>query len=91
MSLRRRMNPLIPKSKILGSFNLYNGQKILNGDGENFMTELNVMKILINLKIKNCEGFDRIPLRIYDEGAEIVIAPLAKLFKLIYTEKRISE
>ena len=55
------------------------------------MTELNVMQIVKNLKIKNCEGFDKIPLRIYNEGAEILIAPLAKLFKLIYTEKRIPE
>ena len=39
--------------------------------------------ILKNLKIKNCEGFDRIPLRIFNEGAELLAKPLASLFKLI--------
>ena len=55
------------------------------------MTELNIMQIFKNLKIKNCEDFDRIRLRIFNEGAEILIAPLAQIFKLIYIEKRIQE
>ena len=55
------------------------------------MTEINVLKILKNLKIKNCEGFDRIPLRIFNEGAELLAKPLASLFKLIYNEKKIPE
>ena len=71
--------------------NVYNGEKILNSTNENFMTEYNILQILKTLKIKNCEGFDRIPLRVFNEGAEILIAPLAKLFQLIYSEKRIPE
>ena len=55
------------------------------------MTEINIMQILKTLKIKNCEGFDRIPLRIFNEGAEILITPIAKLFALIYSEKCIPE
>ena len=55
------------------------------------MTEPNIMQILKTLKIKNCEGFDRILLRIFNEGAEILISPLSQLYKLIYTEKRIPE
>ena len=55
------------------------------------MSELNIMQILKTLKIKNCEGFDRIPLRIFNEGAEILIKPLPQLFKQIYNERRIPE
>ena len=51
------------------------------------MTDINILKILKNLKIKNCEGFDRIPLRILNEGAEKLVKPLATLFKLIYDQK----
>ena len=40
---------------------------------------------------QNCEGFDRIPLRIFNEGAEILIKPLSQLFKQIYNERRIPE
>ena len=61
------------------------------GRNDNFMTESNIFQKLENLKIKNCEGFDRMPLRILNEGAEILLAPLSKLFKLIYSEKRIPE
>ena len=70
---------------------VYNGARILEADEEFFMTELNILQILKNLKIKNCEGFDRIPLRIFNEGAEILAKPLAALFKLIYDEKKIPE
>ena len=49
------------------------------------------MQILKTLKIKNGKGFDRIPLRVFNEGAEILISPLAQLFKLICNEKRIPE
>ena len=52
------------------------------------MTEIKVREVLSKLKIKNCEGFDRIPLRILNEGAEILNKPLAQLFKLIYETKQ---
>ena len=70
---------------------MYNGERILNSNNENFMTEINIMQILTTLKIKNCEGFDRIPLRIFNKGAELLIKPLSKLFNLIYTEKNLPE
>ena len=55
------------------------------------MSELNIMQISKTLKIQNCEGFDRIPLRIFNEDAEILIKPLSQLFKQIYNERRIPE
>ena len=70
---------------------IHNGSKILESTNENFMTEYNIMQIITTQKIKNCEGFDRIPLRIFNEGAEILIKPLSNLFNLIYTERTIPE
>ena len=52
------------------------------------MTESIILQVLKNLKIKNCEGFDRIPLRIFNEGAELLAKPLASLFKLSMKNER---
>ena len=51
---------------------VFNGTEKLNAADELFMTELNVREVLSKLKIKNCERMDRIPLRILNEGAEIL-------------------
>ena len=67
--------------------NVFNGTKQINAENEFFMTELRVREVIATLKIKNCEGIDRIPLRILNEGAEILTKPLSKLFKLIYEQK----
>ena len=40
------------------------------------MTESNILNILKNIKIKHCEGCDRIPLRVLNEGAELLAKPL---------------
>ena len=44
-----------------------------------------------SIKIKNCEGYDRIPQRILIEGSEILLPPIAKLFELIYEQKSIPQ
>ena len=54
-----------------------------------FMDKLSVKDCITNLKIKNSEGFDRIPQRILKEGIEVLLNPLTKLFKLIYEEMEI--
>ena len=64
-------------------------KRLLNAADENFMTELNVRMCLTGLKIKNCEGTDRIPLRILNDVAKIMFQPMKKLLNLIYTMKLI--
>ncbi len=49
------------------------------------------MKVLKNLKIKNCEGYDRLPLTIFKEGAELLVDALTGLFKGIYKEKKVPD
>ena len=44
-----------------------------------------------SLKIKNCEGFDRIPHWILSEGIEYLIFPLTGLLKLILNPNTIPE
>ena len=70
---------------------VHNGTKIIQSENSNFMTETEVSTCLKELKTKNCEGFDRIPLRILKEGAPILSRPLSVLFHKIYVTKKIPD
>ena len=52
--------------------NVYNGKRKLNVQSENFMTPENVVKAVMSLKTKNCEGHDNIPQRILIDGIEVL-------------------
>ena len=70
---------------------VFNGtQKIISTELD-FMKESDVLKAMNTLKIKNCEGHDRIPLRILADGKQILLKPLALLFEKIYQTKQIPE
>ena len=71
--------------------NVYNGTRKINAENEDFMTENDVLIVMENLKTKNCEGHDRLPLRILADGTQFLIKPLSQLFNLIYTTKEIPE
>ena len=66
------------------------GKKV---DYENsfFMTDTDILESLRSIKIKNCEGFDRIPQRILVDGADELISPLSKLFSKIYYQNNIPD
>ena len=70
---------------------VYNGSKKVDSACEFFMNEDQVFECLKSLKIKNCEGYDRIPQRILVDGAEILISPLAKLFNRIYYQRSLPD
>ena len=70
---------------------VYNGCKFINSEERNFMTEERVGECLNELKIKNCEGYDRIPMRILKDGASVLRSPLSSLFRRIYEKKEIPE
>ena len=42
-----------------------------------------------SLKIKNTEGYDRIPQRIIIDGLDSLGKPLTKLFELVYRDKKV--
>ena len=70
---------------------VYNGSKKLNANSINFMTSENVSAAIKSLKAKNCEGFDRIPVRIITDGITELTPILTHLFNLIYLQKRIPD
>ena len=70
---------------------VWNGEKILNSAEINFMTPNKVVECLKETKTKNCEGYDRLPLRVLKDGAPVLAEPLSSLFQKIYEEKNIPE
>ena len=66
--------------------NVYNGTRKIDATNENFMTPSNIVKAIKSLKIKNCEGFDRIPVRILCDGINELTPVLSHLFNLIYNQ-----
>ena len=52
-----------------------------------FMSENDIIECVKQLKLKNCEDYDRIPQRILIDGISILINPLTRLFSLIYSTK----
>jgi hypothetical protein len=71
------------------SSTVYNGKRLFTCDSKFFMTKTNVLKTLKGLTIKNCEGYDRLPLRIFNEGAEVLLDTLTVLYTKIYEEKKV--
>ena len=59
---------------------VYNGNRKINEQNKNFMTSADVRKAILSLKLKNSEGFDRIPQRILLDGISVLMAP----FEIIY-------
>ena len=57
---------------------------------QNFMTSHNILRAVKSIKMKNCEGENRIPQRIMIDGIEVLLAPLTE-FKRIYEQKEIPE
>ena len=45
----------------------------------------NIRKAILSLKMKNSEGYDRIPQRILLDGISELTIPFTKLFNLIYS------
>ena len=69
--------------------NVYNGSKKVQSDTSFFMTPTLVRECMDSLKIKNTEGYDRIPQRILVDGSEVLHGPFSVLFSKIYQERAI--
>ena len=71
--------------------NVYNGKLKVNSNEKIFMNLSEVIECIKSIKIKNSEGYDRIPQRVLVDGAIHLASPLACLFSLIYTKNKIPE
>ena len=70
---------------------VFNGVRKVNVDNINFMCSPNISKAIKLIKIKNCEGHDRIPHHILVDGFEALHQPLSILFNKIYVQNTIPE
>ena len=80
-----KINNLISNATI--DPNVYNGLPKIRSAEINFMTSENVLKAMKEIKVKNSEGWDRIPQRILIDGMEMLVRPLTVLFNKIYRFK----
>ena len=71
--------------------NVYNGHIKINMLINFSIEEEDVGECLRSLKIKNCEGFDRIPQRILTDGADVLIKPFTILLKKIKDQQKIPD
>ena len=66
---------------------VYNGSQKIFAEDEMFMTGKRILECIKGLKIKNTEGYDRIPQRIIIDGGMVLCRPLENLFRLVYRDK----
>ena len=66
---------------------VHNGTRKMWTTDYHFMSIENIIKAVKTLKLKNCEGHDRIPQRILKDGIDILKYPLSILFNQIYLQK----
>ena len=72
--------------------NVYNGKRKINECGsKNFMDPDSVKECILSLKIKNAEGFDRIPQRILVDGVDFLHVPISSLMNKVYNQRSIPE
>ena len=86
---KEKVQTIVDSSKI--SSNVYNGKKLMASPPSPFMSSANILECLKDIKIKNSEGFDRIPQRILADGAEFLLIPLEIIFEKIYNQNAIPE
>ena len=71
--------------------NIYNGSNKITAENTHFMSSTDISNVMSSIRVKNCEGFDRIPQRILVDGADVLVHPLTNLFNKIYSQKKIPE
>ena len=70
---------------------VYNGTQKLRAEDQMFMSINEVKNCIMSIKIKNSEGFDRVPQKILIEGIDHLLKPLCKLFGFVYKTNTIPE
>ena len=70
---------------------IYNGRQKIIPDETCFMSKEDITECFKTLKLKNTEGYDRIPQRILKDGIDHLIQPYYILMNKIYNQKTIPE
>jgi endonuclease/exonuclease/phosphatase family metal-dependent hydrolase len=82
-----KVNGIVKDVKL--NHNVYNGTRKVQVNNKNFMDTKSVMECVKSLKIKNSEGWDRIPQRVLVDGIDVLIGPITTLMNMIYTQRTI--
>ena len=64
--------------------NVYNGRNKVTINDKMFMDGASIRECIMSLKVKNSEGFDRIPQRILVDGVDHLLAPFVTLFSVFF-------
>ena len=75
------------RSETLITPDIFNGHRKVLDQDKNFINESDVLTCLISLKSKNCYGYDRIPLKVLKDGAQVLYKPVTVLLRNIYETK----
>ena len=71
ISLQKKVNDKVSTTAL--DQNVYNGKRDIRAQCEMFMSRENIKECVVNIKIKNIEGYDRIPQRILvDEKVQLI-------------------
>ena len=70
---------------------IYNGRLKIQSEDCFFMGRSEILECVGTLKVKNSEGYDRLPQRILKDGISHLADPLCALFKSIYDSKVIPD
>ena len=70
---------------------VYNGRKKVNCQDKMFMSQCDVRECILSIKVKNCQGFDRISQRILVDGIDHLVLPLTHLFNEIYYKNQLPD
>jgi hypothetical protein len=70
---------------------VYNGIKKIEVNNNHFMDRVAVKACIQSLKLKNSEGFDRIPQRVLVDRADFLVEPISVLMDKIYLTKSIPQ
>ena len=66
-------------------------RKILNTYDDNWITVELVNKVMTSLKLKRCEGYDRIPLVFYVDAKDLLLGPITTLMRKIINSGEVPE
>ena len=70
---------------------VFNGEKKVDADSENFFTEEKVKEVMKTLKDKSSYGLDNIPVKVLKDAHEILMKPYHRLLNKIYNQNIIPE
>jgi hypothetical protein len=73
----------ITKSTVVKK-DVFNGEKKVDAESENFFTEERVKEVMKTLKDKSSYGSDNIPVKVLKDAHEILVKPYYRLLNKIY-------